>query len=574
MYFKKALFVFLLFVIFPVFSVSAEDGINAFDARIKVNKNATIEVTERIAYDFGAQKKHGIYREIPYSYQAGTETYTADVTSVIVTDGIGNPMPFGESRGNGTLTIKIGDPDVLVTGEQVYVISYIVKGPFLYFDDHDELYWNVTGFWQKPIVHASVLVDLPLGAKIISASCYKGVEGSNEKCDKDERLINAERAGYTASAENLKPNEGFTVAVAFPKGVIKEIKKPWEKKASGFIKWWPVSIPFITFFVMLYLWFTKGRDPKESSVIVTEFEAPEDISPALAQVVYKDLVTPKAVSAEIIRLAVDGYIKIHRFKKKHLIFSTTEYLFEKIKEEKPEDEISAIVFDKIFQKEFETTEEIDGKEVKGVLLSKMSNNFKDELKDIKDKIYKSVVSDKKYFISRPDKKMSFYGKISSLLTFAGFAAFIFKDNIIYGLSFIFSSFIIAIFSHIMPAKTPLGAEIKQKLKGLKKYLEVAEKDRIEFHNAPEKNPKLFDKLLPFAMIFGVEKKWAKQFEDIYKDEPDWYSGGDGSFVATSFVSDLNTFSSDFSSAVAPRSSGASGGGSSGGGFGGGGGGSW
>jgi hypothetical protein len=79
------------------------------------------------------------------------------------------------------------------------------------------------------------------------------------------------------------------------------------------------------------------------------------------------------------------------------------------------------------------------------------------------------------------------------------------------------------------------------------------------------------------MIFGLEKDWAKQFEDVYKTPPDWYNGNWAAFNAGYLVSSLGDFSS--ASAVtftAPHSSGGSGfgGGSSGGGGGGGGGGGW
>lgn len=114
------------------------------------------------------------------------------------------------------------------------------------------------------------------------------------------------------------------------------------------------------------------------------------------------------------------------------------------------------------------------------------------------------------------------------------------------------------------------------------YLQVAEKDRLEFHNAPEKNPKLFNELLPYAIALGVEAKWAKQFKSLNIDEQstDWYSGTGNRLSTAAFVSGL---SSDFGGAVnsgfAPAqssgvSSGGSSGGFSGGGIGGGGGGSW
>ena len=134
-----------------------------------------------------------------------------------------------------------------------------------------------------------------------------------------------------------------------------------------------------------------------------------------------------------------------------------------------------------------------------------------------------------------------------------------------------SGVILLVGAFVMPAKTLKGVHVKEHMHGLKDYINVAEKDRIAFHDAPEKSSELFQALLPYAIVFGLEKKWAKEFENIHMEDPAWYSGGSyGTFSPTSFVSDMRSFSTFMSS-----SSGASGGGGvSGGGGGGGGGGSW
>ena len=127
-----------------------------------------------------------------------------------------------------------------------------------------------------------------------------------------------------------------------------------------------------------------------------------------------------------------------------------------------------------------------------------------------------------------------------------------------------------------------GVLAKENILGLREYIRVAEADRIKFHDAPEKNPQLFEKLLPYAMVFKLENKWAEEFKDIYINPPDWYSSPTGSsFNSMLFVSSLNSFTSSANSAIISASRGAAGGGSgfggggfSGGGGGGGGGGSW
>lgn len=563
----------------------AAEAIPSFDARIKVNESATIEVTEQIVYDFGTNERHGIFRKIPYSYQAGDKTYVADVSSVLVTDELGSPRPFQESRANGELELKIGDPDKTVTGVHTYVISYIVTGPFLYFDEYDELYWNVTGYWPQEIQHASVLVDLPRGASILNAACYQGEDGSKITCDKDERLVSAERAGYNAVAEGLSSQEGLTVAVAFPKGVITEIKNQWEEPEEiPLYAFWPFGIPVLVFAYMLYFWYTRGRDPKGRSTIVTEFSPPLGVGPAVAAAVESEWVKPKDIAAEIVRLATEGYIKIHRFEKKILLFSVGDYLLERIGEVVPKDPVSTLILKELFTSEFEDTVDILGEEKKGVVLSKMQNKFTEGKKNITERVYDEAVV-QYFFNQRPDKVRTKYIIGGTFSVFAGFLLLSAFDStvqgVFLGIAVALSGMLVMIFGNWMPAKTREGVRAREHLEGFKRYLKIAEKDRIKFHDSPlktgnsERTIELFSRYLPYAMVFKVEEEWAEQFKDIFTEAPNWYGTTSGkAFSAGAFVADMGKLSSNISTAVAPKSSGSGGGGSSGGGFGGGGGGSW
>lgn len=94
---------------------------------------------------------------------------------------------------------------------------------------------------------------------------------------------------------------------------------------------------------------------------------------------------------------------------------------------------------------------------------------------------------------------------------------------------------------------------------------------------PSKTVNLFESLLPYAVAMGVEKSWAKQFDDIYKEQPDWYQGSGtftGNRLASGLSSGIGAMNSSFSHSTSSSSSGSGGGGFSGGGGGGGGGGGW
>jgi uncharacterized membrane protein YgcG len=133
--------------------------------------------------------------------------------------------------------------------------------------------------------------------------------------------------------------------------------------------------------------------------------------------------------------------------------------------------------------------------------------------------------------------------------------------------------------------TALGAETRDHLRGLKVFIEWAEADRIRMLQSPlgaERVPidttdrgvmlRLYEALLPYAVVFGQEKEWAKELAVLYGAgaSPTWYAGSAG-FDASSFSSGISTLSASTSSSSS-TSGGSSGGGSAGGGGGGGGGG--
>jgi uncharacterized membrane protein len=124
-----------------------------------------------------------------------------------------------------------------------------------------------------------------------------------------------------------------------------------------------------------------------------------------------------------------------------------------------------------------------------------------------------------------------------------------------------------------PRLSKEGRIFKEEWLGFKLYLETAERYRMQ-----NLTPEIFEKYLPYAIIFKIEKEWAKNFDSIITSEPVWYGhtvhgghvGGVTNFSASSFST---SFSSSLSSAFASSgASGASGGGGSAGGGGGGGGG--
>ena len=167
---RKILFVFIsLTALMFAPKVFAVERIDSFDATIKIREDAAIEVSEKIEYDFGVAQKHGIFRNIPVKYQARGGNYNLRISDISVADEKGAAYKFTTSYPGDNIQIKIGDPNIEITGRHIYAINYTIKRAINYFSDHDELYWNITGDkWPVAIGSASANIILPqkLKAKI------------------------------------------------------------------------------------------------------------------------------------------------------------------------------------------------------------------------------------------------------------------------------------------------------------------------------------------------------------------------------------------------------------------------
>lgn len=547
----------------------SEEAIFSFVSDITVNTDNSIDVIEKIIYHTGSQERHGIYRDIyPYS-STGSKMEIQDVS---VVDESGTPFVFEVYNEGKNLRIKIGDPNQTFTGQKKYIIKYHATRATAQFEDFDEIYWNVTGNeWLMPIYTTSVSVTLPGGTKPLQSACYYGPKGSTEQCKLDNNTNGIHTFDLSAS---LNIGDGLTVAVGFPKGVVTPYT--WaEKYLDNLLPWFiAVLLPLLTSFFSLRYWYKKGKDPKGTGVIVPQYDVPDGLTPMEVVGIIKEKISANNISAEIIYLATKGFLRIKQTEEKVLgLFNTTDYELTKLKDfgDAPND------FDQKLLKGL-----FSGETVK---LSDLRNVFYSQIKGITDSAVDGLLT-KGYYKNLGGMKNG-AGRLILIIFFSVWASgffggmfgvLFFKGNPFPLMFGIFLSIVIyGVISHFYPAKTEKGVETKEYLLGLKDYLQIAEKDRLLFHNAPEKKPEVFEKLLPYAMTLGVADIWAKEFEGIYTTPPSWYSGSTNTaFNAVVFSNSLSNFSSYASSSMtsSPSGSGSGGGGSSGGGGGGGGGGGW
>ena len=336
--------------------------------------------------------------------------------------------------------------------------------------------------------------------------------------------------------------------------------------------------PFFSLIYMVSLWYRKGRDPQVRESIRVMYEPPKfdnrPLTPAEVGTLIDEKLDPRDITSSIVGLAVKGYIKIEETKKEGWIFDKKDYYLKKVKD--PDADLSPF--------EMELMKSLIPGYLPGILVSDLKNKFYTNLDVLKKILYGELVR-KGYFVGNPEKVRKSYGVIGILImVFGGFALALLTPYSVGRsiLASILTGVPVLAFARFMPAKTRSGASAYMDILGFQEFMNRAEKDRLE--RMGEKD--LFSKFLPYAIALNVAENWAKSFEGIYQEPPDWYvsSGGLGTFSPYGFSHSMDAVTSSLSSAVfsAPRGSGIGGdggggggdGGSSGGGFGGGGGGDW
>ena len=435
----------------------------------------------------------------------------------------------------------------------------------------DELYWNVTGnSWTMPIDSVHARVVLPNGVTPTRVASYVGRLGQVFALAKIE---GHENVGDFTLLRSLAANEGMTVAVGWPAGHVAGRPSEMQERFAAALRWSPLLIPFVVFFLAYRSWDKRGRDPKEGSSAV-QYEPVKGASPAELGTLVDNKADMPDITATLVDLAVRGFIRIEEVTESHLLglSKSTDYIFHILR-----DPSQWTGLKQHEQRYLEKLSELAPIGETSVRLSDMRNKFFGALPKIRDAIYEELVASG-YYLERPDKVQAKWGGLALFIAAAGAVAAIFAIKgawvmisplVLIGAT-VESTVIMFIFAAIMPARTVAGARARQDTLGFKEFLTRVDSER---YRRMITSPEMFERFLPFAMAFGVEEKWAKAFEDIYREPPTWYVGGTGPFNASSFSHSISTMSNAASSSMSssPSSSGSGGGGSSGGGSGGGGG---
>ena len=560
--------------------------VKKFEADYYLSKDSEnrsiLKVVEEITVEFpNFDQNHGIERALPKKYQ-GHDSFL-DGLKVLRN---GEREGVSSSDENGNIVFRIGKADEYVRGEQKYRLEYSYRDVIR--DDlktensnakEQFFVWNTNGTqWRQNFHNLIARVHIPkeLSSEYTGLSCYFGEEGSKEKCPTAKKSEESDGSiALTFGASSLSVGQNVTFSIALKPDTFVGYQEPFWVKYIGFLLWIVSAIEVAITIYLIHLSLTRFRSAKTGDPIVPQYLPPNDISLFESAVLTK--ANSKVIAAMIIKMAINGNIKIIERDNKGIFSRGKEYILRKINNNGLIGNES-ITFNKIFK----------GNKTE-VKISSLRTDFFNDFPYYAEKVMK----DDRFYssISRTDVSiillLSMLVLLGVLYTTGAFEGIM--DRYIGSLAILaILSIVNTVYSMILLSLHPLnmsGAKYKDYLDGLKLYMKLAEADRIKIlqsvkgaerlEEIGESRVKLYERLLPYAILFGIEKSWLHVLSIEYGNAaPSWYDGTTA-FNAAVFAQSISSISTSVNSYTdTSSSSDGGGGGFSGGGGGGGGGGGW
>lgn len=603
---------FILLVI-PLYADDGGYSIEAYKVKIEVSEENIFNIREDIDVNFIAQR-HGIYRKIPIKNRVTRIDGTVSQVIAKVWDVKSNIVSTYHTEGNDKV-IKIGDPQVTVTGKQYYVLTYTYDLGKDVGKGYDEFYFNIIGNeWDTSISNVSFEIEMPKAFDANQIDFSVGAKGNTSHQGVYYEVEENRITGYYEGS--LQSGEALTIRIELPEGYFTATRDnvSWSINLNILM-----IFPIVILIVVLLLWLIFARNPREKIEECTYL--PEGLNSAEVGMIYKGKASNKDAISLLFSLAQKGYLKIiDKSDKDSRYKASNSFEIEKLKAYDGGDKAEAVFFKGLFNRRDRVDEE-----------------------KLRDTFYKTVNKVKK-LVNEKDKRAHLFKKgadrakvlaiILAILshvsvTYISFAyggrldivfwaiicftsgiivltTSISKEDLVQSIPFIIWGIIfmglggvillwpllrdygelipvtvmnqvclVVMFKVIqkMIKRTPYGEKLYLEIKGFKKYIQNI--DYRELKKLKEDHANYFEDMFAYMMALNISQKDMEKFNDYIESPPSWYEGKYSN--SNGFINRLYrmmcsvevTMSSNPSS-----SSGDSGGGSSGGGSGGGGGGSW
>ncbi len=495
----------------------------SYDVVITVQPDGCFRVVETQELVFTAGTFRFGNRTIPTEFTSGIDNVRVSELDgeVYRRSASGEPFTFDVTQSGGDINIRYNFPPTSDASRTI-VIEYTVCGGLLYYPDGDQLVWQaVPSNSAFPIQNASVTVRLPDGVTIDNYDAT-GPAGTATLIDNNQGVR------FVASEPIRAGGRNFAVRVQWPSGLVAGQPAAWQVAMDRQDQIEPIAnlgVLALTIFVLvigllgLYLlWYSKGRDAPVKLPAEWIPEPPSDLPAGMVGTLIDEHADTKDVMATLVDLARRGVLAIQEESKPGLfgIGKTQEFTYHLENAALPMRPYEKLLVDKLF----------DGEQSKK--LSDLREKFYVTMGQVQKGLYQSLV-DEGYFPRSPEKVRTSYaglGVAALILAFAvGCLAVILLVQwsslaICLPVAFAIPAIGLIVLARYMPRKSADGAEEAAKWLAFKRYME-----NIERYTKVDEVKEIFDRYLPYAIAFGLEKSWIAKFARVDAPPPPWYHTG-------------------------------------------------
>ncbi len=523
--------ILLLVLVIPASAQSKTLYWDRFDVNINVNKDGTFDVEEiqTIVFTQGT---------FTYGYRSIDTHLTEDITDIRVRDERGEYVE-NSSELPGTFTVTPDGSRLVIRWyfepaadeSREFVVSYRVHGGLRYYAEGDQVWW-VAVYPERsfPVNHSTVTIHVPAPARIDNMDSYYTPAEMVQVDDQTVRLTASER---------IPPNQSFEVRAQFTHGIVAGQPASWqaaedaraaelERQAEYDARWRPVVnvlVGIVSLMLIVLaplgvylLWYLRGRDARTDFAAEYLPEPPSAMPPGMVGTLLDEKADMEDILATLVDLSRRGYVRMHELEEEDEgVFGVpqTDFEYELLKQ--PDDQL--------YPYERALLTALFGDQEKR-RLSELKAKFYVHLPELRKKLY-TQVTEEELFAANPEKARNRWG----LLGLALFVVtFLFSCVAVSALSnysdlavllpvglWIFS-FGVLLLARFMPRKTAKGAEEAARWKAFRTYLENMDK-YTDLKRATE----LFDRYLPYAIAFGLEKAYLAKWERVEgAPVPPWY----------------------------------------------------
>jgi len=594
----------------PVGAWAADDMIDSWTATYTVQASGAVHVEETLVYRFGDDSgRHGIDRTLvtrqPWGSTGKDAVYY--ISNIKVTSTGASSQFTTSTLGSGRdqqIRIRIGSPNQTVeTPTETYTLSYDIAGALRHTDTggelYDELYWNAIGDATPIVSSASVTVIVPGGVQDVR--CYTGPAHSQTRCS--SAVVGPDGVATFTQTEK-GPGSFLTIAAQITPGLVADNQPHLVARSWGMLG---VLAPGLcitgagalaTALAVVVFARRQPRDdrflrvapgtigganvgPDDHPILPVQF-APPDVAVADAGVLDDGRIEVRDMTATLLSLAVRGVVKLReqpvpgRRKLQRVVVVTL------LTRDKPKTVAEQGLVRQLFLDSKPGAERwLTGKDYLDAVYRKFVKDIRHQVRGEKWFKRPPSVSKAAPGFKRPIPADTIFGIVvgsvvgfSLVLSIIGehvskavFLALVTKWwPAVACLVIMLIGYAVYRWLPQRPPRTALGRAYADQLTGFRKYLATAEADQLRF----EEGQDIFAEYLPWAVIFGLTKRWTKICQQLVRQgrlaslSIDWYDGDLASFKSSAInqsLSGISQTSQSFEPAIANSGSLGSGGGS-------------